>query len=124
MVNGELKGGGDGFPPPSFPVASDGYGFERGLRLLTVNNSGGDTGNDSYSWTSNTLDGTNNVNDRMELKSSPDAIDIINAYTTVIVVQKNRRLMIDPIQVPILLKQEYVDILLNYNVVLQQKLFQ
>lgn len=82
------EGGGDGFPPPSFPVASDGYGFERGLRLLTVNNSGGDTGNDSYSWTSNTLDGTNNVNDRMELKSSPDAIDIINAYTTVIVVQK------------------------------------
>jgi len=39
-------------------------------------------------FTSNTGDGTDNIDNQGELKSSPDPVDVTNAYVTVIVVQK------------------------------------
>lgn len=43
---------------------------------------------DSVWYDRNTSDGTNNINDQDELQSTPDPLNVVNAYTTVIVVQK------------------------------------
>jgi hypothetical protein len=47
-----------------------------------------DGDNGHYINMANTGDGTNNINDQDELQSTPDPVDVTNAYVTVIVVQK------------------------------------
>ncbi len=43
---------------------------------------------DATGITRNTGDGTDNIDNQDELQSTPDPVDVTNAYVTVIVVQK------------------------------------
>ena len=65
-------------------------GVDQGTIYTSPNSIQESTGDDRDAvwYDRNTSDGTNNINDQDELQSTPDPLNVVNAYTTVIVVQK------------------------------------
>ena len=58
------------------------------ITQVQESNTGGSGSLDTYRLTLNSGDGTNNINNQDELKSSPDPFSTRNKFTTAVVVQK------------------------------------
>jgi len=73
--------------------AAGGYDFgadgQRRNQICAGNqNEGSGAGKDIYQYENNTGDGSNNINDQLELPITPNSVNIINKYKTIVLIQK------------------------------------